>query len=141
MMKQFTLTLSAIATLMMATQLEASTSNEKICFENVVATPHETVKSEPIEISGLEAPTKIKVLGRGKYLLNGIEVEDKESYVSNGDKVQVVLEADKAENANVRTTLVMENGTYDVFTVTTKHDTMPHEEDVSMKCISESLGS
>jgi hypothetical protein len=140
MMKQFTLTLSAIATLMMATQLEAGSSNEKICFENVTATPHETVKSEPVEISGLEAPTKIKLLGRGKYLLNGVEIEDKESYVSNGDKVQVVLEADKTENANIRTTLVMD-GTYDVFTVTTKQGTIPHEEDVSLKCISKNLGS
>ena len=139
-MKQITLTLSAIAALIAATQLEAGASNEKICFENVTATPYETVKSEPIKISGLDAPTKIKVLGRGKYLLNGQEVEDKESYVSNGDKVQIILEADKTENANVRTTLVMD-GTYDVFTVTTKQDTMPHEENVNLQCITKNLGS
>ena len=140
-MKPFTLTLSTVAALMMATQLHAKPSDEKICFENVVATPHETVKSEAIEITGLATPKKIKVLGRGTYLLNGKVVKDKESYVSNGDRVQVVLKADKTEDANVRTTLVMEDGTYDVFTVTTKHSSIPHEEDVNLKCITESLGS
>jgi len=139
-MKHISLTLSAIVTLMMATHLEANTSNEKICFETVTATPHETVKSEPIEITGLESPAKIKVLGRGTYLLNGVEVEEKEGYVSNGDMVQVVLKADKSENANVRTTLVMD-GAFDVFTVTTKQDTLPQEKDVSLKCISKNLGS
>jgi len=139
-MKHISLTLSAIVTLIMATHLEANTSNEKICFERVTATPHETVKSEPIEITGLESPAKIKVLGRGTYLLNGVEVEEKEGYVSNGDMVQVVLKADKSENANVRTTLVMDDA-FDVFTVTTKQDTPPVKKDLSLKCISKNLGS
>jgi len=139
-MKKTTLTLYTIATMITATQLNAKVASEKICFESVAATPHETVRSEPVQIKGLITPAKVKVLGRGTYILNGEEVKEKESYVSNGDWVQVVVRADKQENANIRTALVIDD-LYDVFTVTTKRHTLPNRENISLKCISENLGT
>ena len=118
--------------------LNATPTNEKICFESVEATPHETVKSEPITVSHLKAPKKVKLLGRGIYLLNGKVIKKKESYVRNGDKIQVVLQADSAENANVRSTLMVDQH-YDVFTVTTKHQAKPIHEDINPQCVVENL--
>ncbi|MCF6205889.1 MAG: hypothetical protein L3J47_03185 [Sulfurovum sp.] len=138
-MKRRTEIMSILLMAATTVMLQANPSEEKICFENAIATPYETVASEPVRMQGLQRPEKVKVLGRGIYLLNGKRVKDKESYVSNGDTVQVLLQADRRENANIRTTIVVGEKSYDVFTVTTKRHTLPTDENIKLQCAQKSL--
>ena len=122
----------------MATQLEAKPSSEKICFEDVVVAPHEKVATSPVRVQGLLLPAKVKVLGRGTLVLNGISIKEKEYYVSNGDSIQVALKADHRNDAKVRTTVVF-GDTFDVFTVTTRHGEVFKENHIDLRCTSNSL--
>jgi len=127
---KLTLLLLTAATL---TQLEANIPSEKICYEDVVVAPYEKVSTSPVTIQGLVFPAKVQVLGRGTLVLNGTVMKEKTYYVSNGDRVQVVLKADHRNDAKVRTTIVF-GDTFDVFTLTTKHGEISKNNQIDLRC-------
>jgi hypothetical protein len=77
--------------------------------------------SEPITVSDLKVPVKVKLHGAGSYILNGKDMGKKASVVKNGDVIILKQKAPQIESAKVSTTLVIGNK-YDRFTIVTKKD-------------------
>jgi hypothetical protein len=117
-MKQIKIIIGGICILFLNTHTYASMQIEQFCFKDTVVKDKTMVKSNVITVKNVKEPVSIEIKGRGKYSINGIDMQRQRAVVKNGDRIQLRHSSLKKDGAKVSTTLVI-GEVYDVFTTVT----------------------